>query len=135
VQERVTQGGSEISALEHFLAARTAAPRFYFLGDFRKHLHPEDVTDPRKVVRLRKSVLVRTAGNGFSWKALVRGIQHELLTGDAGPFGVAYQNKSTFLQLFQISEQSDLVSEAYLETRLGYIFARRLGDLIFLPRF
>jgi Type III restriction enzyme, res subunit len=131
VQERVTQGGSEISALEHFLAARTAAPRFYFLGDFRKHLHPEDVTDPRKVVRLRKSVLVRTACNGFSWKALVRGIQHELLTGDAGPFGVAYQNKSTFLQLFQISEQSDLVSEAYLETRLGYILAREIGDLVF----
>jgi superfamily II DNA or RNA helicase len=130
VQERVEQGGSELSALEHFLAARTAAPRFYFLGDFRKHLHPEDVTDPRQVVRLRKSVLVRTAGSGFSWKALVQGIQHELLTGDAGPFGLAHQDQSTFLQLFQISEQSALVSEAYLETRLGYLFARRLGDLI-----
>ena len=34
VRERLEQGGNEISALEHFLAARTA-PRFYFLGDFR----------------------------------------------------------------------------------------------------
>ncbi len=131
VQERLTQGGNEISALEHFLAARTATPRFYFLGDFRKHLNPEDVTDPRDVVRLRKSVLVRAAGNGFHWKTLVRGIQHELFTGDAAPFGAAYQDQSTFLQLFQISEQSEIVSEAYLETRLGYVFARKLGDLIF----
>lgn len=142
VRERVAQGGNEISALEHFLAARAAVPRFYFLGDFRKHLHPEDVTDPREVVLLRKSVLVRNAGNGFSWKTLVRGIQHELLTGDAGPFGMAYQDQSTFLQLFQISEQSELVSEAYLETRLGYVLARKLDDLIFfansegrLPRY
>ena len=131
VRERLAQGGNEISALEHFLAARTATPQFYFLGDFRKHLHPEDVTDPRDVVRLRKSVLVRTAGAGFHWKTLVRGIQHELLTGDAVPFGAAYQDQSTFLQLFQISEQSEIVSEAYLETRLGYLFARKFGDLIF----
>lgn len=131
VQERLTQGDNEISALEHFLAARFATPRFYFLGDFRKHLNPEDVTDPRDVVRLRKSVLVRTAGNGFHWKTLVRAIQHELFTGDAAPFGTAYQDQSTFLQLFQISEQSEIVSEAYLETRLGYLFARKVGDLIF----
>lgn len=130
VRERLRQGGNEVSALEHFLAARTAA-RFYFLGDFRKLLHPEDVTDPRSVVRLRKSVLVRTASTGFRWATLVRGIQHELLTGDAVPFGGAYQDQSTFLQLFQISEQSEIVSEAYLETRLGYLFARKLGDLIF----
>ena len=89
------------------------------------------MTDPRAAVRLRKSVLVRTAGTGFRWANLVRGIQHELLTGDAFPFGDAYQDQSTFLQLFQISEQSEIVSEAYLETRLGYVFARRLGDLIF----
>lgn len=131
VQERVEQGGSEVSALEHFLDARSRAPRFYFLGDFRKDLRAEDVTDPRKVVRLRKSVLVRTAGSGFSWKSLVQGIQHDLLTGDAGPFGLAYQDQSTFLQLFQISEQSELVSEAYLETRLGYLMAKKIGDLIF----
>jgi hypothetical protein len=74
---------------------------------------------------------VRTAGAGFHWKTLVRGIQHELLTGDAVPFGAAYQDQSTFLQLFQISEQSEIVSEAYLETRLGYLFARKFGDLIF----
>ncbi len=119
VGERLAQGGSEFSALENFLATRAATPRFYFLGDFRKHLRPEDVTDPRDVVRLRKSVLVRTAGNGFQWKTLVQGIQHELLTGDAIPFGAAHRDQSTFLQLFEISEQSDIVSEAYLETRLG----------------
>ena len=96
-----------------------ATARFYFLGDFRKHLHPEDVTDPRDVVRLRKSVLVRTAADTSNWKALVRGIQHQLLTGDAVPFGAAYQDNSSYLQIFQISEQSEVISEAYLETRLG----------------
>lgn len=131
VRDRLAKGGSEFSALENFLATRAAAPRFYFLGDFRKHLRPEDVTDPRSVVRLRKSALVRTVGNGFQWKKLVLGIQHELLTGDAVPFGAPYQDNSTFLQLFEISEQSQIVSEAYLETRLGYLFAQKRGDLIF----
>ena len=131
VRERLAHGGNEISALESFLAARSATPRFYFLGDFRKHLHSEDVTDPRVVVRLRKSVLVRTAGAGFDWKTLVLGIQHELLTKNASPFGATFQDQSTFLQLFEISEQSEIVSEAYLETRLGYVFAKKLGDLIF----
>jgi len=131
VQEQIRRGGSEISAFEQFIAARTATPRFYFLGDFRRHLQPEDVTDPRGVVRLRKSVLVRAPGSDFQWKTLLLGIQHELLTGDAAPYGVAYRDQSTFLQLFQISEQSDIVSEAYLETRLGYVFAKRIRDLVF----
>ena len=131
VRERLAQGSSEFSALENFFATRAAAPRFYFLGDFRKHLRAEDVTDPRPIARLRKSVLVRTAGNGFQWKTLVLGIQHELLTGDAVPFGAAHQDQSTFFQLFEISDQSEVVSEAYLETRLGYLFAQKRGDLIF----
>lgn len=130
VRQQLARGGSEISALEQFLAARTAIPQFYFLGDFRKHIHAEDVTDPREIVRMRKSVLVRAATDNFQWKPLVRGIQHELLTGDAVAFGAAYQDQSTFLQLFQISEQSDIVAEAYLETRLGYVFARKLSDMI-----
>ena len=131
VQEQIRKGGSEISAFEQFLAARTAPPRFYFLGDFRRDLRPEDVADPRNVVRLRKSVLVRSPGVDFQWKTLLLRIQHELLTEDAAPYGGAYRDQSTFLQLFQISEQSDVVSEAYLETRLGYVFAKRIGDLIF----
>jgi len=131
VQEQIRKGGSEISAFEQFIAARTASPRFYFLGDFRRQLQPETVTDPREVVRLRKSVLVRTPASDFQWKTLLLGIQHELLTGDAAPYGNAHRDQSTFLQLFQISEQSDIVSEAYLETRLGYVFAKRIGDLVF----
>lgn len=130
VREQVTQGGNEVSALEHFLAAR-ATPRFYFLGDFRRQLHAEDVADPRDVTKMRKSILVRTASDGFNWKSLIRNIQHELFTGDAVPFGAAYQDKSTLLQLFQISEQATVVSQGYLETRLGYTFAKRKGNLIF----
>ena len=131
VQEQIRKGGSEISAFEQFIAARTASPRFYFLGDFRRTLQPEDVTDPRDVVRVRKSILVRAQGAEFQWKTLVLGIQHELLTGDATPYGSAYRDHSTFLQLYEISEQSDIVSEAYLETRLGYVFAKRIENLVF----
>ena len=131
VQQQIAKGGSEISAFEQFIAARTASPRFYFLGDFRRHLQPENVTDPREVLRARKSVLVRAPAADFQWKNFLLGIQHELLTGDAAPYGTAYRDQSTFLQLFQISEQSDIVSEAYLETRLGYVFAKRVGDLLF----
>jgi superfamily II DNA or RNA helicase len=131
VQEQIRKGGSEISAFEQFIAARTASPRFYFLGDFRRQLQPESVTDPREVVRLRKSVLVRSPADDFQWKTLLLGIQHELLTGDAAPYGNVYRDQSTFLQLFQISEQSDTVSEAYLETRLGYVFSKIIGDLVF----
>lgn len=60
VRKQIKKGGSEISAFELFIVARSTPPRFYFLGDFRRCLRPEDVTDPRRVVRLRKSVLVRT---------------------------------------------------------------------------
>lgn len=75
--------------------------------------------------------MVRTPGAEFRWRALILGIQHELLTGDAAPYGRAYRDQSTFLQLFLISEQSDVVSDAYLEIRLGYVLAKRIGDLIF----
>jgi hypothetical protein len=103
VQEQIRKGGSEISAFEQFIAARTASPRFYFLGDFRRQLQPENVTDPRQVVRLRKSILARTPANDFQWKTFLLGIQHELLTGDAAPYGNAYRDQSTFLQLFSCS--------------------------------
>ena len=112
VRERLGQGGNEISALDHFLAARTATPRFYFLGDFRKYLHAEDVTDPRDIVRLRKSVLVRTALGAFRWKTLVRAIQHELLTGDAAPFGAAHQEEISLIN-------GDFGNNAYLRRSLS----------------
>jgi superfamily II DNA or RNA helicase len=131
VRDRKEAGQSELKAFDEFIASHTNAPRFYLLGDFRRHLRADEVNDPRQVVQMRKSVLVRIQKLDFNWKKLIVGIQHELLTGDAIGFGASFQDKNTYLQLFQIFEQSDVVSEAYLEIRLGYVFARRLRSYLF----
>lgn len=131
VRKRIAEGKNELSAFEDFIAVQSNAPRFYFLGDFRKHLHPDDAKDPRSIIRMRKSILVRTPKSTFQWKPLVTGIQHELLSGDTFPYGEAYNTAATFLQLFRIYEQSDIVTEAYLESRLGYVFAKQIGNLVF----
>lgn len=131
VRDRNKAGHAELSAFDEFIASHANAPSFYLLGDFRRHLRADEITDPRAVIQMRKSVLVRAAKRGFNWKKLIFGIQSELLTGDAVGFGPDFQDKNTFLQLFQIFEQSDIVTEAYMEIRLGYVFARQLGNTLF----
>jgi superfamily II DNA or RNA helicase len=131
VHQRRAAGHGELAAFDEFVASHANAPSFYLLGDFRRHLRADEVTDPRDVIQMRKSVLVRVAKPGFSWKKLVFGIQSELLTGDAVGFGASFQDTNTFLQLFQIFEQSDVVNEAYMELRLGYVFAKQLGNCLF----
>jgi hypothetical protein len=131
VRNRKAKGHSELKAFDEFVASHANAPRFYLLGDFRRHLRADEIDDPRQVVQMRKSVLVRIQKQDFNWKKLILGIQHELLTGDAIPFGRSFQDTSSYLQLFQIFEQSDVVREAYLEIRLGYVFAKRLGGYLF----
>lgn len=131
VRERKKAGHAELSALDEFIASHANAPSFYLLGDFRRHLRADEFTDPRAVIQMRKSVLARVAKQGFNWKKLVFGIQSELLSGDAVGFGPDFQDKNTFLQLFQIFEQSEIVTEAYMEIRLGYVFAKQLGSTVF----
>jgi len=131
VRQRKAAGHAELDAFDEFVASHANAPSFYLLGDFRRHLRADEIIDPRDVIQMRKSVLVRVAKPGFSWKRLVFGIQSELFTGDAVGFGGSFQDKNTFLRLFQIFEQSDVVNEAYMEIRLGYVFAKQLGNCLF----
>jgi hypothetical protein len=131
VRERNAAGHAELAVFDEFIASHANPPRFYLLGDFRQHLRADEISDPRRVVQMRKSVLVRTQKPDFNWSKLIFGIQSELLTGDAVGFGRNFQDKNTFLQLFQIFEQSEVVSEAYLGIRLGYVFAKRLGSYLF----
>jgi superfamily II DNA or RNA helicase len=131
VCSRKGAGHGELEAFDEFIASHANAPRFYLLGDFRRHLRADEIRDPRAVIQMRKSVLVRVEKPGFNWRKLVFGIQSELLTGDAVGFGGNFQDRRTYLQLFQIFEQSDVVSEAYLEIRLGYVFAKQLGNCLF----
>ena len=131
VRERKAAGHTELAAFDEFIASHANAPRFYLLGDFRRHLRADEISDPRQVVQMRKSVLVRIQKPDFNWKKLIFGIQSELLTGDASDFGLSFQDTNTYLQLFQIFEQSDVVREAYLEIRLGYVFAKRLRGYLF----
>jgi superfamily II DNA or RNA helicase len=131
VRARTADGHQELSAFDDFIASRANPPRFYLLGDFRRHLRAEDISDPRQIVQMRKSVLVRTPKPGFAWRNLITSIRRELLTEDAFAFGVPFQDESTYLQLFQAFEQTDIVSEAYLDARLGYIFAKRLDSHLF----
>lgn len=131
VRRQKAAGHAELTAFNEFIASHANAPSFYLLGDFRRHLRADKVTDPRDVIQMRKSVLVRVAKPGFSWKKLIFGMQSELLTGAAVGFGASFQDKNTFLQLFQIFEQSDVVNEAYMELRLGYVFAKQLGTCLF----
>lgn len=131
VRERRKAGHAELAAFDEFIASHANAPSFYLLGDFRRHLRADEISDPRPVIQMRKSVLVRVENTGFNWKKLVFGIQSELLTGDAVGFGGGFQDKNTYLQLFQIFEQSEIVSEAYMEIRLGYVFAKQLGNYLF----
>jgi superfamily II DNA or RNA helicase len=131
VRDRKAAGHAELAAFDEFISSHANAPRFYLLGDFRRHLRADEISDPRLVVQMRKSVLVRVEKTGFNWRKLVFAIQSELLTGDAVGFGGNFQDKTTYLHLFQIFEQSDIVNEAYLEIRLGYVFAKQLGKYLF----
>jgi len=131
VRERKKTGHMELAAFDEFIASYANAPSFYLLGNFRRHLRADEISDPRQVIQMRKSVLVRVKKPEFNWKKLVFGIQCELLTADAVGFGGSFQDKNTYLQLFQIFEQSDVVSEAYMEIRLGYVFAKQLGNSLF----
>lgn len=131
VRERKAAGHAELSAFDDFIASHAQAPSFYLLGDFRRHLRADELIDPRQVIQMRKSILVRTAKAEFNWKRLVFSIQSELLTGDAIGFGRPFQDKNTYLQLFQVFDQSDVVSEAYLEVRLGYVFAKQTAGFLF----
>src|SRR5262249_32270332 len=131
VRERTAAGHAELAAFDDFIASVANVPLFYLLGDFRRRLTADAIADPRGGVRLRKSVVVRLAKPDFKWKKMVFSIQTELLTGDAIGFGANFQDANTYLQLFQIFEQSDLVREGYLEIRLGYVFAKRIGDHVF----
>lgn len=131
VRDRKASGHAELAAFDEFIASHANAPRFYLLGDFRRPLRADEIGDPRQLIQMKKSVLVRVKKPEFNWKRLVFGIQSELLTGDAVGFGASFQDKSTYLQLFQIFEQSDVVSEAYLGIHLGYVFAKQIDNCIF----
>lgn len=131
VRDRQKRGHAELSAFDEFIASHAHAPSFYLLGDFRRHLRADEIRDPRPVIQMRKSVLVRVEKPGFSWRKLIFGIQSELLTGDAIGFGGSFQDKNTYVQLFQIFEQSDVVADAYMEIRLGYVFAKQIGKYVF----
>jgi superfamily II DNA or RNA helicase len=131
VRDRKAAGHAELTAFDEFIASHANGPRFYLLGDFRRHLRADEIIDPRRVVQMRKSVLVRIQKPDFKWKKFILSIQHELLTGDAVAFGTSFQDTNTYLQLFQIFEQSAVAREAYLEIRLGYVFAKRHGGYLF----
>jgi superfamily II DNA or RNA helicase len=131
VRRRKAAGHAELSAFDDFVASHAQVPNFYLLGDFRRHLRAEEINDPRQVIQMRKSILVRVPKSEFNWKKLVFGIQSELLNGDAIGFGGAFQDKNTYLQLFQVFDQSNVVSDAYLEVRLGYVFAKQTGSILF----
>jgi len=131
VRDRTAAGYAELAAFDEFIASHSNPPRFYLLGDFRKHLRADEIQDPRQVIQMRKSVFVRVEKPEFIWKKLVFGIQSELLIGDAVGFGGSFQDKNTYLQMYQIFEQSDVVSEAYLEIRLGYVFAKQFANCLF----
>jgi superfamily II DNA or RNA helicase len=131
VRDQKKAGRDEFTAFDEFFASHANAPRFYLLGDFRRHLRANEIRDPRQVVQMRKSVLVRIQKTDFNWKKLILDIAGELVTGDALQFGKRFQDNNTYLQLFQIFEQSDVVREAYLEIRIGYVFAKRLRNYVF----
>jgi superfamily II DNA or RNA helicase len=131
VRDRKKAGHAELAAFDEFIASHANAPTFYLLGDFKRPLRAEEINDPRHVVKMRKSVLVRTLKPGFDLKKLVFCIAGEFPKRDALPFGEKFQEKTTYLQLFQIFEQSDVVNEAYLEIRLGYVFAKQFNNVLF----
>jgi len=131
VRDRKAAGHAELAAFDEYIASHANAPRFYLLGDFRRHLRADEISDPRQVVQMRKSVLVRALKPDFDLKKLVFGIGGEFSKRDALPFGPKFQDKSTYLQLFQAFDQSEVVNEAYLEIRLGYVFAKQFGNCLF----
>jgi superfamily II DNA or RNA helicase len=131
VRDRRAAGHAELAAFDDFIASVANVPLFYLVGDFRRRLTADEISDPRDVVWMRKSLIVRLAKPDFKWKRLVFSIQTELLTRDAIGFGANFQDANTYLQLFQIFEPSEVVGEAYLEIRLGYVFAKRIGENVF----
>jgi len=130
VRDRKNEGASELHAFEDYIASVSQAPLFYFLGDFRQQLTVEDIADPRTVVQMRKSVLLRRVDSTFKFDDYIKKVEQETFTGEVIKYGKKFENKDTYLQLYQAWRQSRVVSDAFLENRLGYIYAHRSGKVL-----
>ena len=125
------QGGTEISASDAFARARQNMPAFYFLGDFREQLVSADIQDPASVVRLRKSVRILRKRPNFEFDAAVIGVRDDVIKRDGEFFGEEHRTPNTFLQLYEVFQQSPLLKIFYLEARIAYVVLREVGDLVF----
>ncbi len=131
VQDRIKQGQTEISTAEALREIRSNAGSFYFLGDFRKQLAPDEIDDPRGFVRLRRSVQVLQLKPGLKFGALVAGIEKDVVARDGEFFGSAFESEDTYLRIYEVFEDSPMLEELYLGNRLAYVFARQVKDLLF----
>jgi hypothetical protein len=57
VRERTKAGHAELSAFDEFIASHANAPSFCLLGDFRRHLRADEISNPRKVIQMRKTAI------------------------------------------------------------------------------
>jgi superfamily II DNA or RNA helicase len=132
VRTRKEAGESELTIFDDFVQFHLSTPRFYLLGDFRRGLSSNDISDPRQFVRLRKSVIALKPKRKFIWNDFIDSIQKELLGENAIPFGSSLRTDDTYLQLYQLLEQSPIVTEAFMDVGLGYVFAGMRERLLFL---
>ena len=58
----------------------------------------------------------------FAWKACIDAAEKELLGENAIPFGSPYRTDKSYRQLYQLLEQSPVVTEAFMNIGLGYVF-------------
>lgn len=130
VRLRREQGSSELKAFEDYVASLSASPLFYFLGDFKRQLTENEVTKPRGIVLMKKSILLRRVKSNFNLDKFLRKLEQESFAGEVVRFGSKDQDKSSYLQLFQAWQQSDVVNDAFLEPKLGYVYVYVSGDIL-----
>jgi superfamily II DNA or RNA helicase len=131
LRKRAQTGEVEITAGDALAIGRQHTPAFYFLGDFREQLSPTTITDPRDVVRVRKSTRVFRPSLNFNLDRAINGLRAEIIERDGEFFGAPYSSDRTFLQLYEVFRQSSLVQDFYLENRLAYTYLHTSHDLVF----
>jgi superfamily II DNA or RNA helicase len=131
LRKRAEVGEVEITAGDALEIGRQNTPAFYFLGDFREPFPPDDVIDPREVVRVRRSTRVFRPLDDFDFAIVVEGIRQDIVEQDSEFFGPEYRSATTFLQLYEVFRQSPFVQPFYLENRLAYTYLHISHNLVF----
>jgi hypothetical protein len=131
-QKSIDEGKPVLSIVDSLREKRASLQTFYLRGYFRKHLHVDQVIDPREFVRMRLSTAALRLLTPLSFDKIIEEIEDDLVERDAVTYGSLWRENNRYLQLYEVIEPSEEASELYLETRIAYVFAWLSGDRLYI---